>query len=136
MPTKAHHFDDTAVRLSADASAEALTLDDSFWPRLMQGELGDFHQQFLITQGSSIGRWAQAEMHPCGEEIVCLLEGEADFVLQYPDGDETIALRRPGAFVVVPRDVWHYAESASGCKMLFITAGENTQHRPAPEPLD
>ncbi|PTY38332.1 hypothetical protein BGP77_15795 [Saccharospirillum sp. MSK14-1] len=119
--------------MGVDARAETLALDEHFWPRLMSGELGDFHHEFLITQARSIGRWSQAEMHPCGEEIVCLLDGAVDFVLQHSNGDETITLREPGAFVVVPRGVWHYAESSEACRLLFITAGENTQHRPAPQ---
>lgn len=130
MSQPTFNLNNTAVRLRADASAEALRMDATFWPALMKGELGDFHQEFLITQSQFAGRWSQAEMHPNGDEIVCLLEGRCTFVLQIDSGEESISLDQPGEFVIVPPGTWHFAESAESCHLLFITAGENTQHRP------
>ncbi|WP_108124114.1 cupin [Saccharospirillum mangrovi] len=126
-------LDTTALRLRSNATVEALPLNDDFWPRLAQGALGDFHHEFLVTQHSFSGRWAQSEMHPNGDEIICLLAGSATFVLEHPDGAEHLALDRLGALVVVPQGIWHHAYSEAGCTLLFITAGEGTQHRPAPE---
>lgn len=132
MTEQCFNLDDTALRLRTDTRVEALTMDASFWPRLMNGDLGDFHNEFLITQSRFSGRWSQAEMHPMGDEIVCLLAGQCRFVLQKAAGDERLELDRPGSLVVVPAGVWHYAESGDDCTLLFITAGEDTQHRPNP----
>lgn len=129
----------TFVRLSgSDASAQALAVDADFWPRLARGELGDFHRQFLVSCHVFDGDWTTAEMHPNGDEVVCLLDGAVTFVLFEPGegGDRTeqraIVLERPGAFCIVPRGTWHTAKLGPGgrARVLFITAGEGTQHQP------
>ena len=40
-------------------------------------------------------------------------------------------LPEPGAYVLVPRGTWHTAKTSTRCRMLFVTAGEGTEHRPA-----
>jgi hypothetical protein len=39
----------TYLRLRPDSSIEQLPVDDRFWPRLMAGELGNFHHEYLVT---------------------------------------------------------------------------------------
>jgi oxalate decarboxylase/phosphoglucose isomerase-like protein (cupin superfamily) len=71
-------------------------------------------------------------MHPHGDEIVCLISGRIDFILEAPDGQHRIhELSQPGSFAFVPRGTWHTARTAVPTTLLFITAGEGTQHRPA-----
>ena len=69
-------------------------------------------------------------MHPEGEEVVVLLSGSVDFVLDQGGAESTVALREPGAFAIVPRGAWHRALANAPVSMLFITAGRGTQHRP------
>ena len=45
---KALNLASTYVRLRGDATAETLPVDDSFWPRLISGELGTFHNEYLV----------------------------------------------------------------------------------------
>jgi len=100
-----------------------------FWARLMTGGVS-LQGDWLMTSGTADGDWPHWEMHPQGEEVVMLLSGSADLVL---DGDEptTHELREPLDYVLVPRGTWHRAVSAKGAQMLFLTAGAGTQHRPA-----
>lgn len=119
------------LRLRPDASVEELEGGESFWARLAQGELGDFHNEYLVTQFSYDSDWASWEMHPNGDEIVCLLSGQATFVLETASGASEIELVRAGDYVRVPRGTWHTARTRVPTTMLFITAGEGTQHRPA-----
>lgn len=121
----------TYLRLRPDASVEPLPVDDTFWPRLMRGELGDFHREYLVTTFGFDGDWPMWERHPNGDEVVVLLEGRATFVLEMDGGEKTCPLDTAGAYVIVPRGTWHTARVASPCRMLFITAGEGTEHRPA-----
>ena len=65
----------TLLRLRADASAEPLNIDSTFWQRLTSGELCDFHNERLVACGSFEADWPMWEMHPNGEEMVCLLSG-------------------------------------------------------------
>jgi mannose-6-phosphate isomerase-like protein (cupin superfamily) len=124
-------FSSTYLRLRADASVEPLPVDNTFWQRIMSGQLGDFHHEFLIA-GSTFDRdWATWEMHPNGDEIVCLLFGAVTFLLEEALGTKEIELKDSGAYVVIPKGTWHTARTPGQCRMLFITPGEGTQHRPA-----
>ena len=123
-------FSSTYLRLRADASVEPLTVNDTFWPRLMSGQLGNFHQEFLIA-GSTFERdWPRWEMHPNGDEIVCLLSGCVTFLLEEGERIHEIELTGTGMYVVIPKGIWHTARTAAPCRMLFVTPGEGTQHRP------
>jgi mannose-6-phosphate isomerase-like protein (cupin superfamily) len=119
----------TYLRLRPDATVEPLPVDETFWPRLMQGELGTFHREYLVTTFGYDRDWPTWEMHPNGDEVVVLLDGHATFVLEIDGRERLVALGKSGAYVVVPRGTWHTARTASPCRMLFITAGEGTQIR-------
>ena len=119
----------TFVRLRNDASVEPLPVDERFWERLVRGDLGSFHHEYLVTSHAFDADWPTWEMHPAGDEIVCLLSGAATFVLERDGERRLVALDRPASFVIVPRGTWHMARTKGPCRMLFITAGEGTQHR-------
>ena len=71
--------------------------------------------------------WDTWEMHPAGDEIVCLVSGRASFEFQ---GRGVVAeLAEPGSFLVVPRGTWHTAHTSLPTAMLFITPGEGTHHK-------
>ncbi len=126
----ADNFSSTFLRLRPDSSIEKLPVD-SFWPRLMQGELGNFHHEYLVTSGEYDSDWKGWEMHPHGDEIVCLLSGRATMVFEDTgSGRSEMQLEQPGSFAFVPRGSWHTAKIATASRFLFITAGECTQHRP------
>ncbi|MET0279656.1 MAG: cupin domain-containing protein [Steroidobacteraceae bacterium] len=121
----------TFLRLRPDSSIEPIPVD-GFWPRLMGGELGDFRHEYLVTSAQFAADWKGWEMHPHGEEIVCVLCGAARLLLEAPDGARSeVELTTAGSYVLVPRGTWHTARIAAPTSMLFITAGEGTQHRAA-----
>ena len=120
----------TYLRLRPDSSIEKLPAD-GFWPQLMRGELGNFHHEYLVTTAEYSSDWPGWEMHPNGDEIVCLLAGSASLVLEGPDGNRSeVPLTQPGSFAFVPRGSWHTAKIAAPSRFFFITAGEDTRHRP------
>jgi uncharacterized cupin superfamily protein len=121
----------TYLRLRPDNSAEPLTVDEEFWPKLMSGKLGTFHRESLVTMISFDSTWNNWEMHPNGEELVCLMSGKVSMVLEI-DGRQVVAkLLAPGDYVLVPKGTWHTARTNETCTMLFVTPGEGTEHRPA-----
>jgi mannose-6-phosphate isomerase-like protein (cupin superfamily) len=73
--------------------------------------------------------WTNWENHPAGDEIVVMLKGEAEFVLELPEGVRGVQVRE-GECCIVPKGVWHTANIAEPCRMLAITPGRGTQHRP------
>jgi mannose-6-phosphate isomerase-like protein (cupin superfamily) len=128
----ADNLQSTYLRLRPDSSIEKLPVDASFWPRLMAGELGDFHREYLVTSYTYSSDWPSWEMHPHGDEIVCLISGRIDFIFESADGQHsTLELAQPGSFAFVPQGTWHTARTTTPTTMLFITAGEGTQNRPA-----
>jgi oxalate decarboxylase/phosphoglucose isomerase-like protein (cupin superfamily) len=68
-------------------------------------------------------------MHPNGDEVVCLLSGQVTFILDHKAGNLEIDMNESGDLVIVPKGTWHTAKVRVPSKMLFITAGEGTQHR-------
>ncbi len=126
------HLQSTYLRLRPDCSIEKLAVDATFWPRLMSGQLGSFHHEYLVTSYNFSSDWPSWEIHPNGDEIVCLISGCATLVLEAQDGElSTLELTQPGSFAFIPRGTWHTAKFAQESAMLFITAGEGTRNRPA-----
>jgi quercetin dioxygenase-like cupin family protein len=121
----------TYLRVRGDASIEPLPVNAEFWPKLMSGALGTFHHEYLVTTFAYDTDWPNWEMHPNGDEVVLLLEGRVTFVLERDGSEARLDLAEAGAYVLVQRGTWHTAKTSTHCRMLFITAGEGTQHRPA-----
>jgi mannose-6-phosphate isomerase-like protein (cupin superfamily) len=121
----------TYLRVRSDGSIEPLPVDEGFWERLASGALGSFRDEYLVSCHTFDTDWPVWEMHPNGDEIVCLLSGSVTFVLEREGGEEAVRLTRSGAYVIVPKGTWHTAKVGSAARMLFITAGEGTQHRKA-----
>jgi mannose-6-phosphate isomerase-like protein (cupin superfamily) len=120
----------TFLRLRADNSVEPLPVNAEFWPKLMSGALGTFHRESLVTMLSFDANWTNWEMHPNGDEVVCLLSGRVSMLLETDRGTVAAKLIKPGDYVLVPRGTWHTARTSTKCTMLFITPGEGTEHRP------
>ena len=80
----------TYVQLDDGPQAFAVEVDDEFWqtidqrPELQGGRLvGTYH---------NAQDWDIWEMHPAGDEVVCLLSGAIDVVLDEPDGERVVEL--------------------------------------------
>ena len=117
----------TYVQLDDGPRALAVEVDDEFWQTIdrrseLQGGrlVGTFH---------NAQDWDIWEMHPAGDEVVCLLSGAIDVVLDEPDGERVVELEA-GRTCIVPRGVWHRAIVREPGDTLHITRGEGTQHRP------
>lgn len=127
----AANIESTYLRLRPDCSVEQLPVNATFWPRLMAGELGSFHHEYLVTSYTFNNDWPSWEIHPNGDEIVLLISGRAVMVLEAADGSHRqVILDSPGSFAFVPRETWHTAKIDRESVMLFITAGEGTRNRP------
>ena len=125
---RSHHIDRRVAHLSEDGAAETFALNESFWADLTQGKL--FQGGWLVSKYDFSGRWEHWEMHPKGEELIYLLGGAVTFTLERADGEATVTLDEPGAYLIIPRGTWHIGASAGGCSILGITAGDGTEHRP------
>jgi len=120
----------TFVHLGQDGSTIPLEVTETFWQDLSSGKLGGRGR--LVSLFRFDAPWDSWEIHPNGDEIVCLISGSAEMTLEHAGGKtETASLEQPGSFVLVPRGTWHTARPRVPTTMLFVTDGEGTQHRPA-----
>ena len=121
----------TFVVVDRAFSAEPVANTDSLWAEIDE-RFGDFAGSSLISSFSFDDDWPTWEVHPHGDEFVCLLSGSAEMILAKAHGDETVRLSEPGSFVIVPRGTWHTAKVNVPTTMLFITPGQGTENREQP----
>ena len=103
-------------------------VSDDLYERL-ERDFDGFTDRRLVSCCSFDADWPTWKIHPAGDEIVCVLSGEARLVLDYGERLEEIALDEPFAFAIVPRNTWHTARIESPCTMLLITPGEGTEKK-------
>lgn len=84
----------------------------------------------LVTMHSFSESWDVWEMHPRGSEVVLCTQGEITLLQERPDGSTTAVTLAAGEYAVNPPGIWHTADVRDQAMVLFITAGEGTEHRP------
>jgi mannose-6-phosphate isomerase-like protein (cupin superfamily) len=121
----ANNLLETFVVLGPDHSAARVEVTPTVYEELDRRFEG-FRGRLLVARFDSERDWATWEIHPHGDEVVVLLSGAADLVLDRPQGHEVVALRNPGDFAIVPKATWHTARISTPTAMLFVTPGEGT----------
>lgn len=125
----------TFVIVDDRQAAETMVVTDTFWPDL-DAKYGDFAGHSLVASFSFEDDWPTWEIHPHGDEVVCLMSGDATMILDTADGERRVRLTEPGAFVVVPKGTWHTAKVHAPTKMIFVTPGQDTENHETPGPRD
>ena len=118
----------THVHFLDGGTAEPIEVTDQFWPDLMSGKL--VLSGRLVTVGRATADWPHWEMHPEGEELVVLMTGSVDLIVERGGKMLRCELREPGDTWLNLRGDWHRAIVNEPADMLFITHGAKTQHRP------
>lgn len=86
--------------------------------------LGSFNGAAINVGGfEGGGCW---ERHTAGEELVQVLDGEAELVMMGEKGEERVKLTK-GQFAVVPPGLWHRFEAPKGLT-LFAATPQPTDH--------
>lgn len=119
---------ETYVMLSRDGSTESVPGGDKFWS-LPAETMERFGQGWLVSEFEFNEDWSNWEMHPEADEFVYLLSGSVEVLLELPEGSKRIPLEGSGA-AIVPKGVWHTAKVHQPSRMLHVTMGAGTQHRP------
>jgi mannose-6-phosphate isomerase-like protein (cupin superfamily) len=117
----------TYVQLDDGPAAFAVDVDDEFWDTIDRRP--ELHSGRLVGTFHNAADWDSWEVHPAGDEIVCLLSGAIDVVLEEDDGERVVELEA-GQTCIVPSGVWHRAVVREPGDTLHITRGEGTRHRP------
>ena len=131
MPLSVQNLAEVFAVLKPELSVQQVKNEPSLYADL-DSRFADFKQHLLIAMHGFNQDWPSWECHPAGDEIVVLFSGQCEFLLKTENAIQTLRLDTPGAYVVVPKGVWHTAKIASSASMLFITPGEDTQHAEQP----
>jgi len=127
---------DAHVFLEDGGAALPVAVTPTFWRELITGE----NRSHGVRQIAESTGWLVCalpkkeddrgwEMHPAGDEILYMMSGAVDVVLEYDNVKRLIPLHE-GTACVVPRGTWHRTITRAPGDMLAITYGKGTQHRP------
>ena len=117
----------TFVHLEDGPGASEVAAGDRFWEEI--GGRADLQKGRLVTASHWEEDWSVWERHPAGDEIVFVLWGRVDLVLE-EDGGERVVPLPSGHACIVRRGVWHTARVPEPTNALAITRGAGTEHRP------
>jgi mannose-6-phosphate isomerase-like protein (cupin superfamily) len=119
----------TFVVVGPDHSATPVAVTPTIFEELGR-RFDQFKGRLLVSSFTFDQSWSTWEMHPAGDEIVCLLSGDVTMALDRDGAEDLIRLREPGSFAIVPKGTWHTARTSVPTQMLFVTPGEGTENRP------
>ena len=122
-----YDLENTYVLLDGAGGVKTTRGGEAFWRGVADNP--DARGALVIVSGGD-GDWTTWEMHPAGDEVLVLLEGALAMIFEHPDGRTTRHPLAPGATLIVPAGVWHRAVDQRGVRMLCITHGAGTEHRP------
>jgi mannose-6-phosphate isomerase-like protein (cupin superfamily) len=127
---------ETYAFLEDGGAAPLIPGGGAFWTALMRGppygpELQRVTQSggWLLAQYTIATDSAHWERHPAGDELLVMLSGSMDVVLEFGAEHRTIAVL-PGDTVRVPAGVWHRQLLRTVGTYVGITYGRGTEHRP------
>ena len=126
----------TYVFLQGGGRAPTIEVTEAFWRDLMSGSPTS-PDATLVADGAG---WLTAvyhferdtptwEMHPAGDEVLVLLSGAIDIVLEV-NGAHRIVELKEGSTCLVPRGTWHKQVVRVPGHELALTYGKGTRHRP------
>ena len=126
--TQALSLDPFTTHLDFTPGNRALPLPvtDEFWANLESGKQvigGALVAAYRFD--ASMTHW---ERHPAGDELVMILSGALDLVVERAGQEERTPLPA-GRLGVVPRGLWHRFDVVAPATALFFTPGEGTEHR-------
>ena len=113
------------LSLTGDGRADSLT-GAHFGERLAKAPAD---MAYLVGVHSFAADWPHWEMHPKGHEVLVFLDGRLEMTLEEAGERRTVELG-PGSTLVIPPGAWHIARVIEPGRMLGITYGVGTEHRP------
>lgn len=126
----------TYVFLQDGGHAPTIEVTETFWRDLMSGNPTSPGASLAATgEGwlTAIYRFERDtptwEMHPAGDEILVLLSGAIDVVLEVDGAHRVIELEERRT-CLVPSGTWHRQVVKAPGDELAITYGKGTRHRP------
>ncbi len=114
------------VHLPDGLGIHARVADAAFWATADGSELATGR---LVSVFSYDVTWDYQELHPTGDELVYVLEGDVELLLDRGEGERARQLAR-GRAAVIPAGCWHRVAVHARATLLFVTpVPATTEHR-------
>ncbi len=117
--------------LSRNGSSAVFEGGEKFWS-LPPEEIEKLGHGWLVSEFTCTEDWPNWEMHPEADELVYVLEGDVELLVEEPAGIRPVRVQGRG-LVIVPRSTWHTARVHAPSRLLHVTMGAGTRHRPVSE---
>ena len=124
---QSHDPSRTYLHLGTGPEIRLLPVTPDFWATI--DERTDLHAGRLVTGMTNDADWTVWEMHPAGDELIVVTEGSVHFHLDDGTTVRELTVTAP-EYVLVPAGTWHTADERGPARLLVVTWGEGTQHRP------
>lgn len=120
----------TFVHLTNRGDAEPVELTPAFWRESSSSARYDRLVGAFAFNSSKDLHSSMQEMHPEADELLFVVSGAIDVVLQETESERTIPLE-VGQAAIVRRGVWHRLVMRQPGKLLFINSRTGMQSRDA-----
>lgn len=95
----------------------------------MEAVASDGAEGRMVMIFDSADSWTSWERHPAGDEVVVCLSGRLTMIRE-TDGEPDPVTLGPGEAMINPAGIWHTADVSEPARILTITPGIGTEHRP------
>ena len=119
----------TFLHFTRSHEIEAHQAGDRFWADVMSKRLR-LDGRLIGCVPLKTGPLDHWERHPDGDEFLLVLSGAMTVVLEEGSGRREVPVKAGEAFVV-PTGVWHTFLVSEPGELIFATAGNGSEHRPA-----
>lgn len=126
---KSFSLKSTLIVITPNQSTIPINVSPSFFEDLDKN-FDTFQNHLLVSCLSFDCDWPNWEIHPEGDEIVYLLSGKTEILLEKDTKIETLEVSEPGSYIIIPKNTWHRAKTKVPTTMIFITPGQNTKNKP------
>jgi hypothetical protein len=119
---------DVSVALEANGVVTTLDHRETMWIYSDYGVYGEVTR--IVSQQQLTQDWTNWEMHPSGDEIVVLLDGDVEVQIEGVAGDRaSVVLDRQGSFVRISRGAWHIMNVRKPSRVILVTPVAETRQR-------
>ncbi len=125
MSIEQHNLNHTFAVIDPSQRVHPRSFSENFYQQIDE-EFDGFGGHSLLSCHSHDSDWPTWEVHPAGDEVVCLISGSTTLVMMVNGMEQHMLLDEPGSYVIIPKNTWHTARTRTPCTLLFITPGEGT----------
>jgi mannose-6-phosphate isomerase-like protein (cupin superfamily) len=125
----------TFILIDDGPKAMPLPVGPDFWKSIAQSSVANSPTGRLVSLTDQLADWTHWEMHPANDEILFMLSGSMELIVEEKGSETVVRLESLCAFIV-PRGTWHRGRVRVPGKLLGITGGAGTQHKPIASFID